>query len=79
MTVSQWWSVTLTVIGLTGLVLTMRKHIAGPIVGAGVQALWIAYAIASGQPAFIASALACGAINVYGIRRWMREQKEVAA
>ena len=73
--VSQWWSVTLTVIGLLGLVLTMRKHIAGPITGASVQVLWIAYAIASHQPAFIASAIAYGAVNVYGIQRWVKESR----
>lgn len=75
--VSQWWSVALTVIGVGGLVLTMRKHLAGPFIGAGVQVLWIAYALASGQPAFIASAVAYGAVNVYGIQRWIRERGSV--
>lgn len=70
--VSQWWSIGLTAIGLVGLVFTMRKHIAGPIVGAGVQALWIGYALASHQPAFILSAIAYGAVNIYGIRRWAK-------
>lgn len=73
--ISQWWSITLTAIGLIGLILTMRKHIAGPIIGAGVQVLWIAYAVASHQPAFIASALAYGAVNAYGIQRWARERR----
>lgn len=71
--ISQWWSIALTLIGLAGLVLTMRKHIAGPIVGASVQVLWIAYALVSDQPAFIVSALAYAGVNVYGIMRWRRE------
>lgn len=73
--ISQWWSVALTTIGLAGLMLTMRKHITGPIIGACVQVLWIAYALASRQPAFIASALAYGAVNVYGIQRWVKEAR----
>ncbi|WP_043778182.1 nicotinamide mononucleotide transporter [Rhodococcus sp. JVH1] len=73
--ISQWWSITLTAVGLVGLVLTMRKHLAGPFIGAGIQVLWIAYALVSHQPAFIASALAYGAVNVYGIQRWMRERE----
>lgn len=72
--VSQWWSVGLTVVGLVGLVFTMRKQLAGPIIGAGVQALWIAYAVASGQPAFIVSAIAYGSINAYGVWRWGKEK-----
>lgn len=73
--VSQWWSIALTLVGLTGLILTMRKHIAGPIVGVTVQALWIAYALASSQPAFIASAIAYGAVNIYGVQRWIKEAR----
>lgn len=77
--VSQWWSVVLTVIGVVGLIFTMRKSVAGPAIGTAVQTLWIAYALASGQLAFIASALAYGAVNLYGVRRWIRERRRAVA
>lgn len=69
-----WWSIALTTLGVIGLYLTMRKQLAGPIIGAGVQVLWIAYAIATEQWGFIASALIYGAVNVYGIQRWNTEK-----
>lgn len=69
---AQWWSITLTVIGVLGLCFTMRKHIAGPVIGVGAQTLWIGYAITTNQPAFIASALAYAAVNAYGIATWKR-------
>lgn len=69
---SQWWSWTLAAIGITGLALAGSRKSAGWAVGLGVQALWIAYAIATRQWGFIASAIGYGAVN---LRNWMRWRK----
>jgi hypothetical protein len=66
--ISLWWSFTLTVIGVTGLVLVYRSQsLLGPGIGLAVQALWIAYAIATRQWWFLLSAFTYGAANIYGI------------
>lgn len=75
---SLWWSFSLTVVGVLGLFLTMRKNRIGPVIGFGIQLLWVAYAVASGQWWFLVSAFAYGAVNVYGILRWRREALEKA-
>ncbi|WP_280317272.1 hypothetical protein [Nocardia wallacei] len=66
--ISLWWSFTLTTIGVTGLVLVYRSQsLLGPSIGLAVQALWIAYAVATRQWWFLLSAFAYGGANVYGI------------
>lgn len=75
---SLWWSFALTVIGVGGLFLTMRKNLFGPWIGLLVQGLWIAYAVATVQWWFLLSAFSYGAVNVYGIRRWRRDEFERA-
>jgi len=72
--VPLWWSIALTVIGVGGLFLVMRRHPSGPIVGLLVQFLWVAYAIATRQWGFLGSAFAYGAVNAYGINRWLSER-----
>lgn len=72
---SQLWSFLLTSIGAAGYFLTMRKNIAGPIIGAAVQILWVAYALAAPQYFFLFSAALYGGFNIYGIRRWRREKQ----
>lgn len=68
------WSWILAAIGVTGLYLTTRKLAVGFAVGVAVQVIWIAYAFATEQWGFIASALAYGAVNALGLYRWTREK-----
>lgn len=74
---SVWWSVALTVIGVTGLFLVTHKLRAGFVVGLAVQVLWIVYAVVTGQWGFIGSALAYGAVNVLGWCRWSAARPQV--
>lgn len=74
---SQLWSWGLASIGVFGLFLTTRKLKAGFAVGVGVQVLWIAYAVASHQYGFIASALAYGAVNALGLARWTKDERKL--
>lgn len=68
--ISLWWSFTLTAIGVTGLILVYRSQsLIGPCIGLAVQALWIAYAIATRQWWFLASAFAYGGANIYGLTK----------
>lgn len=48
---AQWWSWALTVVGLTGWWLTGRRLWQGWAVSLSVQALWLAYALATGHKA----------------------------
>lgn len=73
---SQWWSWTLAAIGVTGLFLAGSNRKAGWAIGIGVQALWIAYAVATKQWGFIASAVAYGTVNVRNWLRWRRQEAE---
>lgn len=72
----MWWSWTLAAIGVTGLYLTTRRDWRGYLIGAAVQALWIAYAIVTTQWGFIGSALVYGAVNVIGLRAWRKAEPE---
>lgn len=71
-----WWSWLLASVGLTGLWLAGSKRATGWAIGIGVQVLWIAYAVATGQWGFIASALAFGAVNVRNLIKWKREAEK---
>lgn len=74
--VSLWWSFALTTIGVTGLVLVYRSQsLLGPSIGLAVQALWVAYAIATRQWWFLLSAFTYGGANVYGIATRRRTVK----
>lgn len=70
-----FWSWLLTAVGVTGLYLAGRKSKAGWVVGFGAQALWIAYAIATRQWGFIASAVAYGAVYARNWLRWRRDAR----
>lgn len=61
---SAWWSWALTAVGVAALVLAGQRRALGWAIGLGAQLLWIAYAVATRQWGFIASALVYGA--VYG-------------
>jgi hypothetical protein len=68
--ISLWWSFSLTIIGVTGLVLVYRSpSLVGPAIGLAVQLLWIAYAVATRQWWFLLSAFAYGGANIYGIAK----------
>lgn len=68
--ISLWWSFLLTTIGVVGLALVYRRpaSIVGPAIGIGVQLLWIAYAVVSGQWWFLVSAFTYGSVNIDGLR-----------
>lgn len=74
--ISLWWSFTLTVIGATGILLAYRSYTTytGPIVGILIQAVWVAYAIASRQWWFILGALVYGGTHIYGVQKRRRER-----
>lgn len=71
---SAWWSWALTVVGVTGLWFAGRRKAFGWAIGLGAQVLWIAYAVASRQWGFIASALVYGAVYGRNFVAWRREQ-----
>ncbi|MFD3426087.1 hypothetical protein [Nocardia fluminea] len=75
--ISLWWSFTLTTIGVTGLALVYGRPSStiGPYIGLGVQALWIAYAVATGQWWFLVSAFTYGAANLYGLAKRRKQPK----
>ena len=71
--ISAWWSVALATVGIAGCWLTGQKDRRGWLLGVAVQALWLTYAVATGQWGFIASALAYGFVCIRGWYRWRRE------
>jgi hypothetical protein len=73
----QWWSWSLAAIGITGLWLAGSGRKSGWVTGIAVQLLWIAYAVATSQWGFIASALAYGTANTRNLVRWMRKENDM--
>lgn len=71
-----WWSILLTAVGVLGLYLAGRRNAAGWAVGLSAQVLWIAYALATEQWGFIASAAAYGAVYARNLHRWRHEPEE---
>jgi nicotinamide riboside transporter PnuC len=71
----MWWSWTLAAIGVTGLYLVTRRNWRGYVLGVGVQALWIVYAVVTTQWGFIASALVYGAVNMIGLVGWRKAER----
>lgn len=67
---TQWWSWLLTAIGVTGLYFAGSNRKFGWAIGLGAQLLWVAYAIATRQWGFIASAFAYGSVYARNWRRW---------
>lgn len=66
---SQLWSWALAAVGITGIWLAGRNNKLGWAIGLGAQVLWVAYAVATSQWGFLATAFAYG--FVYG-RNWLR-------
>ena len=67
---SQWWSWLLAAWGVTGLVLAGRRKAIGWAVGLAAQVAWVAYALATDQWGFIASATAYGAVYARNYWTW---------
>lgn len=71
------WSYALAAVGILGIYLAGRRSRIGWAVGVGAQALWIVYALVTGQPGFIVSALAYAAVYGRNWWRWTHEADEV--
>lgn len=71
------WSWLLTAIGVLGLFLAGSKRKLGWAVGISAQVLWVAYALATEQYGFLASAAAYGWVYSRNWLRWRREDNQV--
>lgn len=69
------WDWVLVIPGMFGLYLTTKKLVAGFVVGASVQVLWMAYGLSTSQYGFVLSALGYGYVNLLGLYRWTRPKK----
>ena len=67
------WSYVLAVIGVTGIFFVGRKTIWGWWVLLFNEALWIAYALITGQYGFILSAIAYAAVYIRSYIHWSKE------
>lgn len=76
MTDNLIWSIVLSVIGIAGLLLAGSKYKLGWLLGFGVQALWIIFAIVTAQYGFILSAVVYGVVYARNWLRWRREERE---
>lgn len=70
-----WWSVILTAVGVAGFVLAGRKIWWAWYVNIGCQVIWFAYAIATQQWGFIASAALYSWVFIGNARRWTKEHR----
>lgn len=66
----QWWSWSLTAVGIVGLWAAGSKRSWGWLVGLAAQVLWVAYAVATRQYGFLASALAYGVVYARNFKSW---------
>ncbi|GAA2237804.1 hypothetical protein GCM10010401_07520 [Rarobacter faecitabidus] len=67
------WSYALAAVGITGIWLAGRRSFWGWALGVAAQALWIIYAVVTGQYGFILSALAYAAIYARNWFSWSRK------
>jgi len=70
------WSYGLAAIGILGIYLAGRHNQWGWAIGVGAQALWIVYAVVTGQFGFIVSAIAYSVVYGRNWYRWHTEQKD---
>lgn len=68
------WSWILTAIGATGLLLAGKKVPWAWLVGLGAQVLWVAYAVATRQWGFLASAFIYGSVYLRNHLLWQRAE-----
>ncbi len=71
---SQWWSWLLTAVGVTGLYFAGSRKRLGWAIGIAAQALWIAYALATSQYGFFASAVSYGWVYSRNFLRWKKDE-----
>lgn len=80
MDVAWWWSWLLTVVGVTGFVLAARRVWWAWYVNLGCQGLWVAYALVTEQPGFIAASAVYTAVFAHNAAKWTRDhRREVAS
>lgn len=70
------WSISLALIGIVGLYIAGRKSHWGWFIGLIAQALWIVFAITTGQYGFILSAIAYGWVYGTNWLKWVEEMRE---
>lgn len=73
------WGYLLTVVGLLAIWLVPKHPRIGWSVGLASEALWMAYAVTTGQPGFIVGAVAYGAVYTRNLWRCCRKQGRYAA
>jgi hypothetical protein len=69
------WSILLAAIGIIGLYISGSKNKLGWAIGFFAQALWAAFAVATHQYGFIASAFAYGYVYARNYYRWMMDER----
>ncbi len=74
----EYWSWILTAFGIFGLWVAGSGKSWGWLVGVGIQAVWIAFAIATEQYGFIVSALAYSFVYGRNYRKWKSKDSQVA-
>lgn len=72
---SEYWSWSLTALGLVGLWLAGSKRRVGWVFGIAVQPVWIVFAIATHQYGFVLSAAMYGLVYARNWWRWHAEQR----
>ena len=71
-----WWSVLLTVVGITGFLLAGCKVWWAWYVNIGCQFLWAAYAVATQQWGFIAASAVYAVVFTRNAVAWTIEHRE---
>lgn len=74
-----WWSVLLTVVGVSGLYALTKKKWWGFDIGMAAQILWLIYAITTKQWGFLGSCLAYGFVNAIGLSNWLESKQKVGS
>lgn len=76
MTLGLAWSITLSALGIVGILLAGSKRKVGWLVGMAIQPLWIIFAIQTGQYGFIANAVIYFAVYLRNYLLWRREERK---
>lgn len=74
---NQFWSWALASIGILGIYLAGRKNAYGWLLGVFAQFLWVAYAIATRQWGFLATAFGYGTVYIKNWIAWRRELRQI--
>lgn len=74
----MYWSWGLALVGIAGLVLAGNKKKSGWALGIATQALWMTYAIVTGQYGFILGALAYTYVYARNYMKWYKEEKALS-